>query len=154
MVANLPDERFKEIVSGSSLNNFPVEFKDVSNSYAIFGANSNSFRGASTRHKPKRVKEEYIKVLKGFHHLHKTNVLTADVVFVNGIPFIVIFLRNIVLIICECVPTRTAGQLAKYLMKIVKLYSRCGFVTRLVLMDMQFEKVKDKVGLLESNTTA
>ena len=49
MLANPPDERFKEIVSGSSLNNFPVEIKDVSNSYAIFGANSNSLRGDSTR---------------------------------------------------------------------------------------------------------
>ena len=52
MVANPPDERFKEIVSGSILKNFPVEFKDVSNSYAIFGANCNRLKGASTRHKP------------------------------------------------------------------------------------------------------
>ena len=49
MVANPPDERFKEIVSGSSLKNYPVEVKYVSNSYARFGANCNRLRGGSTR---------------------------------------------------------------------------------------------------------
>ena len=49
VVPNLPDERFKEILSGSSINNFPVEVKDVSNSCAIFGANRNRLRGVNTR---------------------------------------------------------------------------------------------------------
>ena len=49
MVSNPPYERFKNIVSGSSFNNCLVEVKDVSTSYAIFGANRNRLRGASTR---------------------------------------------------------------------------------------------------------
>ena len=123
-------------MSGSSLKNFPVEVKDVSNSYAIFGANCNRLKGASTRHKPKRVKEEYMKIPKYFYQLHNFFTLTSDVMFMNGIPFLVTFSRNIILITCEYVPTRTAGQLAKSLMKILKLYARGGFVTRLVLMDV------------------
>ena len=98
MVANPPDERFKEILSGSSLNNFLVELKDVSNSYSIFSANSNRLNEASTRNKPKKVKEEYMKIPKEFYRLHKFFTLTADVVFVNGIPFLVTFSRNIILI--------------------------------------------------------
>ena len=39
-------------------------------------------------------------------------------------------------------------------MKTVKLYDRSGCVTQLVLMDMEFEKVKDKVDLMEVNTKA
>ena len=31
MVSNPPDERFKEIVSGSSVKNSPVEVTDISN---------------------------------------------------------------------------------------------------------------------------
>ena len=69
MVANQSDERFKEIMSVSSLKNFPVEVKDVSNSYTIFGANINMLRGAIIRHKPSRVKEEYMKITKGFYQL-------------------------------------------------------------------------------------
>ena len=74
--------------------------------------------------------------------------------FVNVIPFLVTFLQNIIFITCKYVPTCTSGQLAKSIMKILKLYARCGFVTRLVLMDMKFEKFKYKFGLLEVNNTA
>ena len=61
MAANPPDERFKNIVSGTSINNCPVEVNGVSNSSAIFGSNRNGLRGVSTRWKPKRLKEEYLK---------------------------------------------------------------------------------------------
>ena len=74
--------------------------------------------------------------------------------FMNGIPFLVTFSRNIILITCEYAPTLTAGKLAKSIMKTVKLYSRGGFLTRLVLMDMIFKKVKYKVDLLEVNNTS
>ena len=36
----------------------------------------------------------------------------------------------------------------------MKIYALHGFVVRLVLMDMEFEKIKDEVGLVEINTTA
>ena len=66
MVANLTDDKFKEIVSGSNLNNFLVEVIYVSNSSAIFGSNRKRLRGASNRQKPKRVKEEYLKISNDF----------------------------------------------------------------------------------------
>ena len=71
---------------------------------------------------------------------------------VNGIPFLVTFSQNIILITGKYVPTCTSGKLAKSTMKIVKLYYRGGFVTCLFIMDMELGKVKDKVGLLEVNT--
>ena len=74
--------------------------------------------------------------------------------FVNGIPYLYTFSQNIRLITCKYVPTSTAEQLAKSLMEIVNVYPRGGFVNFLVLMDMVFEKVKEKVGLVEVNTTA
>ena len=58
--------------------------------------------------------------------------------FVIGIPFPVTFPQNIRLITCKYVPTRAEGRLNKSLMRILKLYDRGGFVTRLVLMDMKF----------------
>ena len=67
MLDNQKDERFKEVVSSSILKNFPVEFKDGSNSYSIFGANCNRLRGVSARQKPKSVKEKYMKIPKDFY---------------------------------------------------------------------------------------
>ena len=48
----------------------------------------------------------------------------------------------------------TAKQLSKSLKKIVQLYACGGFITRVTLMDMEFEKVKDELGLIDVNTTA
>ena len=141
-------------MSDEGLRNYPIEVNDVTNSYAIFGPNRNILRGASTRRKPERVREEYMKIPRDFYCLHKFVTLAEDVMFINIIPFLVTFSRNIRLITVEHVPTRTEGQLAKYLMKMAKLSARGGFVIILFLMDMEFEKNKDKVALVEVNTTA
>ena len=74
--------------------------------------------------------------------------------FVNGIAFLITFSRNIRLVTVEHVPSRTAAQLAKFLMKIVKVYARGGYIVLLVLMDMEFENTRYMVGLVEVNTTA
>ena len=80
--------------------------------------------------------------------------MTADVMFVNGITFLISFSQNIKLLTVEHVPNRTVGQLAKSIMKIVKLYAQGGFTVKVVLMDKEFDKIRDAVGHLEINTTA
>ena len=132
MVGNPPAVRFKETVSDEGLRNFPVEVNDVTNSSAIFGPNRNRLGGESTRRKPKRAREEYMKIPRYFYRLNNFVTLAADVMFVNSIPFLVTFSRKIILITVEHVPTRTVGQLSKYLINIVKLYARGGFVIRLM----------------------
>ena len=81
-----------------------------------------------------------MKIPREFYCLHKCVTLAEDFMFVNSIPFLVTFSKKITLITVDNVPNRTAVQLDKSLMKTVKLYSRGGFVIRLVLMDMEFQK--------------
>ena len=95
-----------------------------------------------------------MKIPRDFYRLHNFVTLAADVMFVNSITFLVTLSRNIILITVEHVPTRTRVQLAKSSMNIIKIYARDCFVIRLVLMDMEFETIKDKVGLVEVNTTS
>ena len=85
-----------------------------------------------------------MKMPRDFYCLHKFVTLATDVMFVNIIPFLVTFSRNIILITVEHVPTSTAVQLAKSLMNIFKLYARGGFAIFLVLMDMEFEKLRTR----------
>ena len=56
----------------------------------------------------------------------------------------------------EHVPNRKAKQIAHSLRKIVNLYARGSYRVRTVMMDMEFEKVKDEKGmeLVDVNTTA
>ncbi len=52
------------------------------------------------------------------------------------------------------VPVRTVKSLAKHLDQVVHVYVQAGFITRTILMDGKFEKVKDLVPQLECNMTA
>ena len=79
---------------------------------------------------------------------------TPDVMFVCGFSFLVTYSRSIKFTTTEYIPTHNAGQLAKSLMKVVYGYARGGFVVNLMLMDMEFEKFKDELPLVEVNTTA
>ena len=76
--------------------------------------------------------------------------------FVNIIAFLVSLSRGIRLHTCEHVPNLKAKQLSKSLRRIVNLYARGGFRVRTIMMDMEFEKVKDQEGmeLVDVNTSA
>ena len=76
--------------------------------------------------------------------------------FVNGIEFLVTLSRDIILYTCEHIPTRTAKQLSKSLRRIVNIYARGGFSICIIMMDREFEKIKEVEGmeLLDINTTA
>ena len=80
--------------------------------------------------------------------------IAADVMFVSEVPFFVTHSRKIKFVTVEDFSQRTAKKLANALRKVVFLYARRGFVVHHALMDMEFEKVKDLVPLVEVNATA
>jgi hypothetical protein len=85
---------------------------------------------------------------------HKMVTLAADVFFVDGTAFLMTISRRIKFITSEYVPVRTAKSLAKHIDQVVHVYARAGFTVRTILMDGEFEKIKDLVPRLECNTTA
>ena len=62
--------------------------------------------------------------------------------------------RWIKFITLEYVPVRMAKSLAEHIDRVVHVYVRAGFTVRTILMDGDFEKIKDLVPRLECNTTA
>ena len=92
-------------------------------------------RVKTVRKNPERVETEETYVPRYFYGVHKFVTFTADVMFVNGVPFIMTFSRNIQLFTVELIPIRTAAQIISHLMKVVKLYSKGGFSIRTILMD-------------------
>ena len=153
-VVHPPDGVFKQMIGEKELKNNPVSLDDVANALAIFGANVNKLKGAANRKKPHRVVGGRCEIPRDFYPLNKFVTLTADVMFVRGFTFLVTYSRSIKFTTTEYIPTRTAGQLAKSLMKVVYGYAHGGFVVNLMLMDMESEKVNDELPLVEVNTTA
>ena len=112
-MAHPTDEKFKQMVSGKSLDNCSIVANNVTNAHAIFGPNLLGLRGETVRQRPEPVVPEYLEIPKDFYRLHHFLTLTADVIFVNGIPFFTIFSRDIIFGTAEHVPSYTAKQLDK-----------------------------------------
>ena len=80
--------------------------------------------------------------------------LAADVFFVDGIAFLLTVSRNIKFITAEHVATRTAKSLSNHFDRVIQVYTRASFNVRTILMDGEFEKVKNELPLVVCNTTS
>ena len=130
------EKHCKDIVSENA-NNFdcPVEIADIDNAHLLFGDHVPALRGHTVRKQPKRVKVNSVRIPRDFYKLHKYVALTADVMFVCGIPFLVTRSRGIKFNTVEFIPSRKAGQLANSLKKVLYLYARGGFIVNVIFMD-------------------
>jgi hypothetical protein len=101
------------MVSAYMIQNCLVTPLDVTNVNTIYGPDLADTRGKTVRKKPDRVVMDYVVVPREFMKLHKYVTLVADVMFVNGIAFLVTISRGIKFVTTKHVPTRTAKQLSK-----------------------------------------
>ena len=154
MLAYPPDQEFNRMVSHKSLKNPRSKPHAISDASAIFGATRAGVRGNTVRKKPERVEADYVEIPRDFYVLHKFVTLVGDVMFVNNIPFLLTLSRKLKFGTVEFLPSRTAPQLGKSLIKVLRLYALRGFVVRCIFMDMEFESVKEHCPMVEINTTA
>ena len=146
-MAHPTDESFKQMINGKTIDNCPIVASDIVNARAIFGPNHPGLQGKTVRQRPERIEPEYLGIPRDFYRLHHFVTLTVDVMFVNRLAFFTTLGRDIRFGTAEHIFSRTAKQLAKSLMKVVKLYALGGFIIRTVIMDGEFEKIKPEVEL-------
>ncbi len=82
--------------------------------------------------------------------------LVADVMFVNGQPFLVTSSRGISLVTTKHLHllSRTAKRLVHTLEQVFMIYGSAGFVVQTAMMDMEFDKLKKLLTNVALNTTA
>ena len=80
--------------------------------------------GKTVHRSPHRVEMEYLEIPCNYYMLQKFITLTADVMFVNGVPFLTTLSRKIRLVTAKYLPTWMGKQLDSSLTKVVNLYAR------------------------------
>ena len=100
-------------MSTKGLMNSGVSAEDIANARTLVCPNPPRLMGVTTRKKPQRVEPEFAKIPRDFYMLHRIVTLTADVMFVNGFPFLVTQSRNIRLLTVVLLPDRHAVTLSK-----------------------------------------
>jgi hypothetical protein len=92
-----------------------------------------------------------VQIPRDFVELHKYITLVADVMFVNGLPFLVTICN---LVTTEHLPSRTAKRLVHTLERVFRIYETAGFVIQTALMDTEFEKLRTMMPHVALNTMA
>ena len=156
LMTGVPTERaFESMVRLNQLQDCPISIDNVKNAHLIWGDDLANKRGKTVRRKPDRVEAaDYVEIPRALLFAHESVTLVADVFFVNSVPFLVSTSRNINLITIEHAPHRKAPQLGHLLQRITKVYARAGFWVRTILMDNEFEKVRQHIPMIDMNTPA
>ena len=136
------------------LTNCPVTVQDVDNANRIFGPDLANLREKTTRTKPECLQVEYVQIPQDCVQLHKYITLVADIMSVNGLPFLVTSLQGLSLVTIEHLPSRTAKHLTHTLERVFKIYGTTRFVVQMAMMDMEFKKLKTLMPYVALNTTA
>jgi hypothetical protein len=138
----------------TTLSKLPHQTRTHHQPLTIFGPSIAGVRGKSACCKPEQVEAELGRIPYDFNCLHRFVVMTADVMFVNCIAFLTTLSWKLRLATIEHLPLHTATQLSNSLLKIVRLYACTGFIVRIIVMDQEFNKVKDTCEMVKLNTTA
>ena len=80
-------------------------------------------------------------------------VLNVDVMFVNGIPFLVTHSRRIGLVKTKYLPGWSAKHIANHLVRVISVYTRGGLKVHSWLMDNEFKKFKYPTFQYEHNNS-
>jgi hypothetical protein len=97
---------------------------------------------------------DYVEVPRLLVQNNKVVTMATEVFFVDGTAFLITVSRRIKFVTVEHLQVRTATNLCKHLDRVLQVYARAGFLVRTILMDREFEKVKDCLPNVECNTTA
>ncbi len=87
MTGHLTDAQFLEMVRNETIKNCPIKPKHITNARSIFGPSIAGVHRKTVRRRPEQV-EALGCIPDDFHCLHRFVVITADVMFVNGIAFL------------------------------------------------------------------
>jgi hypothetical protein len=154
MVALPSDRALQSMVRLNLLQNCPITYDDIKNASAIWGSDIANIRGKTTHCKPDRVETNYVDIPRALLSAHINVTLVADVMFVNGVPFLVSVSCNINLITIEHASKHTASKLGYLLQCIVNVYTRGDLRVQRVLMGTKFEPVCEHVPSVDMNTPA
>jgi hypothetical protein len=104
----------------------------------IFGPDIGSLKGKTTRRKPHRVRSAVSRLPLEIIERYRSLTLCADLMYVNGILFLLTILRKLKFGIIEALPNRLEATLIAGLVSTVRVYKQRGFSVSLGLTDGEF----------------
>jgi hypothetical protein len=153
MLGHPTNRDFLGMVRGGMISNCPVTPTTVQNAHQIFGTDLACITGRMVLRPPDSVTTNYVQIPRVILEQHQLVTLAVDVMFVDGVSFLVSVARGMNLVTTKFTPSCTAKQFAAGITLVMDLYACEGFQVHTVLMDNKFEKLRNLVPILTVNTT-
>jgi len=144
---------FKWAVMSNQIMDCPITVDDVNVAHALWGKNIAALKGKTTRKKTIPVATSTMPVPPGLLNLHKDVTLTADVFFVNKIPFFLSLSRKICYTAVTDLVNRQVPTIFEAFKQVFRLYKTRGFQTKYLLVDGEFAPLKDMIEGLPGGPT-
>jgi hypothetical protein len=135
-------DNYNWIVRSNQIKDSPVTLRDVQVATSIWGKSFSKFEGSTTRTKSIPVSRDYVKIPKELLNLHREVFLTADIFFVNKIPFFLTFSQKNYFTAVNQLANRTVPQMFQAFKEACQCYLQRGFRITALHADGEFAPLK------------
>jgi Reverse transcriptase (RNA-dependent DNA polymerase)/Zinc knuckle len=139
---------FINIVNKNLLPNCPITAVDIMAAEEVYGPDLGSLKGKTVRHKVDHVEATVTKVPCSIFARYKDVTVCADLMKVNGIPFLVSISRGIHFGTAEMVTGKSAKIVLKAVLQIKQIYAKRGFNLQTIVMDGEFECLRAQLAAM------
>lgn len=132
-----------KIIQANQISNCPISADDIKRAQMIYGESVPLLKGKTTRKTPERVVTDYIAVPEQIKRANKHLTISADIFYINRIPFFTSISDNIRLTTTTLLKDRSGKEILKACKTIHTLYKARGFEWHTSLMDGEFQFLQD-----------
>ena len=127
----------------NQVENCKLSVRNIDTAQDIWVKDISALKGKTVQGKPTVLALDRIKIPKEIDNLKKTIFLTADIFFVNGIPFFISLSRKIDLTGVSHLKGRAAANIFDAFKDTFRFYLKQGFSIQTVHADGEFGALKD-----------
>jgi hypothetical protein len=118
---------FKNMVCSNMIKNCPVASTDINNAEKMFGPDLATLKVKTDRRILPPVMTDYIKIPQEIIDLNRNVTITIDVMFVNGLPFLISISHKVKFTTVEYISNKMQPNIVKSIKHIISLYNKHGF---------------------------
>ena len=129
----------KRAILTNQIQNCPVTDTDCDVAIQIYGKDIASLKGKSTRSRPTPAEHDVVSIPKRLLYLHKNVHLFMDIMYVNGLPFLMTISKHLYYRTATYLTDGKANTLYKAMDGIFNKYNNAGYKIKHISADNQFQ---------------
>ena len=127
MLGHPTNRDFLGMVRFGMITNYPMSPTAVINTNCLFGPDLAGVREQTVRRPLESVTMNHVQIPRALLEQHQRVTLAVDIMFVNGVPFLVSVSSGLNLVTAQYTPSCMAKQLAVGITRVMDLYLQGGF---------------------------